>query len=212
MMADNQLSDESSILPSFEAGASYWNQRYKKQTTFWDLGEVSPPLKMYIDQLDDKHLSILIPGCGSAYEAAYLLEQGFTNITLIDIAPILVKELQNTFADNKHINILLGDFFELKDTFDLIIEQTFFCALPPAIRPDYAKKMVELLNTGGKLVGVLFNRLFEQEGPPFGGLQEEYRELFEPYFEFKHFDLCYNSYPKRAGTEYFIDFLKKQPR
>ena len=41
----------------------------------------------------DKTASILIPGCGNAYEAEYLLANGFKNITIIDIAPSLVAQL-----------------------------------------------------------------------------------------------------------------------
>jgi hypothetical protein len=51
-------------------------------------------LKKYIDTLKDKDIAILIPGCGNTYEAAYLLEQGFTNVTVIDIAPTLVKNIE----------------------------------------------------------------------------------------------------------------------
>jgi 2-keto-3-deoxy-6-phosphogluconate aldolase len=64
----------------------YWNNRYINNETGWDLRQVSPPLKAYFDQLENKNSSILIPGCGNAYEAIYLAEQGFTNITVIDIA------------------------------------------------------------------------------------------------------------------------------
>jgi methyl halide transferase len=72
----------------------FWNAQYLSEKIGWDLGEVSPPLKNYIDQLTDKNISILIPGCGNTYEAEYLLQQGFTNITVIDIAPALVEKLQ----------------------------------------------------------------------------------------------------------------------
>jgi hypothetical protein len=48
----------------------------RSNETGWDLGQVSPPLKAYIDQLTDKNLRILIPGCGNSYEAEYLLEKG----------------------------------------------------------------------------------------------------------------------------------------
>lgn len=65
----------------------YWNKQYTSNTTGWDLGKVSPPIKEYIDTLEDKNTSILIPGCGNTYEAEYLLEKGFTNVTVIDIAP-----------------------------------------------------------------------------------------------------------------------------
>lgn len=182
----------------------YWNDRYHACETAWDLGEVSPPLKAYIDQLSSKDLAILIPGCGNSYEAAYLLQQGFTNVTLIDIAPSLVETLQQKFAGNPSVKVVLGDFFEHQGQYDLILEQTFFCALAPALRQAYADKMFELLNPGAKLVGVLFDREFEQHGPPFGGSRSNYRPIFEQKFEFKVFDDCYNSFHKRSGSELFF--------
>jgi len=30
---------------------NFWDQRYQTNDTAWDLGEVSPPLKQYIDSL-----------------------------------------------------------------------------------------------------------------------------------------------------------------
>jgi 16S rRNA A1518/A1519 N6-dimethyltransferase RsmA/KsgA/DIM1 with predicted DNA glycosylase/AP lyase activity len=52
----------------------------------------------------------LIPGCGNTYEAEYLLQEGFTNITVIDIAPTLVESLKQKFADNSSIKIIQADF------------------------------------------------------------------------------------------------------
>jgi SAM-dependent methyltransferase len=94
----------------------FWNTRYELNETGWDLGAPSPPLKAYIDQLTDKNISILIPGCGNTYEAEYLLENGFTNVTVIDIAPLLVAQLKEKFKGNKHINIIHGDFFSARRT------------------------------------------------------------------------------------------------
>ena len=76
-----------------ELDASYWSNRFEQEDTPWDIGFVSTPIKEYIDQLTDKNISILIPGCGNCYEAGYLLQNGFNNITLIDISPTLTKRL-----------------------------------------------------------------------------------------------------------------------
>ena len=189
---------------------TYWNSQYNAGSTGWDLGEVSPPLKAYINQLNNKNLRILIPGCGNTYEAEYLLLQGFTNITVIDIAPMLIAQLQQKFASRPGIKIILGDFFNHTGEYDLVLEQTFFCALNPLLRKDYVAKMYELLGANGKLVGVLFNREFEEPGPPFGGYQSQYRRLFEEHFNFITFEPCNNSFVKRAGSELFINLQKKQ--
>jgi len=186
----------------------YWDAQYKTNATGWDLGKVSPPIKEYIDTLENKNISILIPGCGNSHEAEYLLSQGFTNITIIDIAPTLVENLKEKFKNYPNIKIVLGDFFEHKGQYDLVIEQTFFCALPPKMREKYVVEMHKILKEKGLLVGLLFNKTFES-GPPFGGSQAEYEPLFKDYFEFLKFDICYNSIKPRANSELFIEFLKK---
>ena len=188
---------------------SYWNGRYENNDTGWDIGFISPPLKEYINQLPNKQIAILIPGCGNAYEAEYLLQQGFTNITVIDIAPVAIEALRlklNAFEGNQ-LRIIEGDFFNLDESFDLIIEQTFFCALQPALRNIYADKMYSLLNKGGKLAGLLFNRPFDA-GPPFGGNIEEYLLLFGSKYITQLMEPCYNSIAPRAGSELFF-ILKK---
>jgi methyl halide transferase len=42
--------------------AAYWQNRYEQQATGWDIGEISRPLKHFIDGLSDRSLSILVPG------------------------------------------------------------------------------------------------------------------------------------------------------
>lgn len=199
--------DNTSGIPSLDE--TYWNSQYNANTTGWDLGQVSPPLKAYIDQLTNNDLRILIPGCGNTYEAAYLLQQGFTNVTVIDIAPALVALLKEKYKGNPHIKIILGDFFEHKGEYDLILEQTFFCALNPALRKGYIAQMHALLAPNGKLAGLLFNREFEQQGPPFGGSKDQYEPMFERHFNFKIFESCNNSFTKREGVELFIVLVKK---
>lgn len=193
-----------------QLGENYWSSLYENNDTGWDAKQITPPLKEYIDQLTDKNLSILIPGCGNSHEAAYLLQQGFTNITLIDISSVLCTRLEQLFQLNlnKEIKIVCANFFELEGQFDLILEQTFFCALDPSLRESYVGKMHQLLKPGGKLVGVLFNRSFE-DNPPFGGDATEYRQLFEPFFEIVIMETCYNSIDKRKGAELFIHFRNK---
>ncbi len=187
---------------------TYWENRYAGHQTGWDLGQCAPPLQAYIDQLDNKELSVLIPGCGRAYEASYLLAKGFTNITLVDIAENLVAQLQQQF-EHTPIQVLKADFFSLEGRFDLILEQTFFCAIRPEQRKTYVNKVAELLKPQGKLVGLLFDRQFEADGPPFGGSVAEYEELFREKFSLRKLEKAYNSIKPRQNAEVFINFIKK---
>lgn len=187
---------------------NYWDSQYQAGKTGWDLGMVSPPIKKYFDQVEDKNLSILIPGGGNSYEAEYLLLKGFTDITVVDIAPSLVEKLQEKFSGKSEIKILLGDFFEHQGAYDIIVEQTFFCALPPKMRPQYVLKMHQLLKQDALLVGLLFNRTFEG-GPPFSGDINEYETLFSPYFHLQHLATAPNSVTPRALSELWIEFKKR---
>jgi copper chaperone CopZ len=186
---------------------AYWDAQYKAKATGWDLGIVSPPIQEFVDSIQDKNSAILIPGGGNSYEAEYLLQQGFTNITVIDIAPTLIVILKQKFVNHPNINIILGDFFEHHGEYDWIIEQTFFCALPPKMRPKYVWKMHQLLTPKGKIVGLLFNRDFE-EGPPFGGNKVEYINLFSGAFTIDKMEVCSNSVAPRANSELFIELEK----
>ncbi len=188
--------------------SKYWNDRYLQEQTGWDMGMVSPPLKAYADQLSNKELRILIPGGGNSYEAEYLWNQGFKHVTVLDIAPIVIARLRSRLAGTG-IQLLEGDFFQHKGQYDIILEQTFFCALDPVLRPDYVRHMLTLLAPGGHLAGVMFNKIFERPGPPFGGTAEEYRHLFSPDYQIKTLEPCYNSHPARQGTEVFINFIPK---
>ncbi len=100
----------------------YWDTRWENQETAWDVGYASPAITDYIDEIKDKNISILIPGCGNAYEAEYLLKNGFQNIALIDIAPKAVEILQSKFRNDPQIKVILGDFFEHKGEYDLMLE------------------------------------------------------------------------------------------
>lgn len=183
--------------------SSYWQNRYEQNQTGWDVGEITTPLKEYFDQLKDKNIRILIPGAGNAYEAEYLHRSGFTNVFVIDIATAPLQNITDRYPDFPKEHLIHGDFFDHNDSYDLIVEQTFFCALDPSLRKRYAEKMASLLNKDGKLVGLLFDRDFEG-GPPFGGCAAEYKGYFEELFRFKVFESSRNSIHPRKNTELFM--------
>ncbi|MFD1552782.1 methyltransferase domain-containing protein [Putridiphycobacter roseus] len=186
----------------------FWENRWENNQIGWDLGEVSPPIKAFIDQLNNKKSFILVPGCGNAYEAEYLFENGFQNTYIVEIADAAIQSFKKRYPQFPAAHIIHGDFFDLDRKFDLIIEQTFFCAIPPAQRLDYVKKVKSILNPKGKLVGLLFNRFFVK-GPPYGGTVAEYESYFEKDFEIQIMEPAKNSIEPRDGSELFIKLQLK---
>ena len=181
----------------------YWNKRYLDESTGWDLGEISPPIRAYVDQLEDKELKILIPGAGNAHEVSYLHNLGFTNVHVLDFAPLAIQTFLEKNPDFPASHAHVADFFEFNDSFDLIIEQTLFCAIDPNLRSKYAEKSASLLRKGGMLIGLLFNQEFDG-GPPFGGTKSEYIDNFKPFYDKLSMEECYNSIEPRQGSELFI--------
>ena len=191
-----------------DLSATSWDNRYKTNDIGWDLGEVSSPLKAYFDQLEDKNLKILIAGAGNAYEAEYLFNNGFTNVFVVDLSKTALENLKKRVPNFSENQLLHQNFFDIENQFDLIIEQTFFCALDPNLRPDYALKMNELLVEKGKLVGLLFDAPLYKNRPPFGGSKQEYMGYFKSFFKLDIFEKCYNSVSSRKGKELFIKLIK----
>jgi methyl halide transferase len=203
---------------------NYWQARYENGDMGWDTGAITTPIKAYVDHLvavkAPSTLKVLIPGAGSGYEAAYLWQHGFHQVYVCDWADEAMERLKKNAPDFPHSHLLIGDFFQLNDKFDVIIEQTFFCAIDPAERPRYAEKAAKLLNCpadvpkthqdwAGTLAGVLFGKNFPFQGPPFGGTQEEYGQYFNSFFEIVTMEECYNSIKPRANAELWINLRKK---
>ncbi len=217
-MPEHRHTDVEPIIPVNPAEVSeYWSSRYRTGQMGWDLGGVSPPLKHCIDVWKSEAKegrAVLLPGCGNAYEANYLLDQEFQNVTVVDIAEPALESIRQRLSQQspehlKHIHLLHSDFFQVQGTFDLVLEQTFFCALNPSLRPEYARKMHSLLGPEGELAGVFFDAPMYDHRPPFGGSAEEYRDLLEPYFDFLTWESCQVSHPGRQGTELLFRIRKR---
>ena len=181
-----------------------WNNRYLDNDIGWDIGHASTPLKEYFDLLSDKNIKILIPGCGNSYEAEYLYDMGFKNVFLIDWAQKALDNFEKRTTDFPSEQLICGDFFKHQGQYDLIIEQTFFCAIDPSLREDYVVQMKKLLAKNGKLVGLLFNDKLYSNRPPFGGKKSNYEKLFCKHFKKVSMEKAYNSIPSRQGRELFI--------
>ena len=201
----NQMSKSHSL-------EKYWTDRYTEGRTGWDIGYPSRPLKEYIDQLTDKDIKILIPGAGNAYEAEYLINEGFNNVYVLDISKTPLQSLKSRVPSFPDKQLIQEDFFTHYGLYDLIFEQTFFCSFEPTLesRSNYGETMARLLKPHGKLVGLWFDiSLTPESKRPFGGTRQEYLDYLKPYFDIHTFEDCYNSIEPRQGTELFGIFSKR---
>lgn len=191
-----------------ESNPDFWSKKYQEENIGWNIGYASPPISEYLDQLTNKKQKILIPGAGNAYEAEYAFRNGFESTFVLDFAKEPLENLKKRLPNFPKEQCLHEDFFKHNGQYDLIIEQTFFCALSPTMRSKYVKHMHSLLKTKSKLIGLLFD-MDKNDGPPYGGSFAEYKNLFTPYFSIKQIEKCHNSISPRQGNELFVIFEKK---
>ncbi len=190
-------------------GKEYWQNRWKSEDTPWDIGYASPAIINFLVEKVDKQARILIPGCGNAYEAEALLKLGFTNVHIVDLSSSAIESFQKRVPSFPVNQIHCANFFDLNEQYDVVVEQTFFCALNPTMRGTYARKMNEILEDKGQLIGLLFNVPLNEDKPPFGGDKAEYKIVFSPYFNILEMDITSDSIKPRAGRELFICLEKK---
>lgn len=190
-------------MPNFEsrdpAAAEFWSERFSQHFTPWDCGGVPKALCRFVEQSERPYVT-LIPGCGSAYEVAYLSEAGW-DVTAIDFSPVAV-EAAHALLGRWSERVVQADFFDFAPVrpVDLIYERAFMCALPPAWRPKIVRRWAELLAPGSLLAGFFF---FDttQKGPPFGISPVELDALLAPFFERIADDAVADSLPVFAGKE-----------
>lgn len=159
----------------------FWETRYRDHVTPWDAGRVPQDLVAHAAKLSPG-ARILIPGCGSAYEALFLAERGF-DVVAIDFSPAAVEAAQKQLGRFGSA-AKLADFFAFDPgrPFDVIYERAFLCALPPKTWPGYPGRCAELLRAGGTIAGFWF---FSDtpRGPPFGTSEVALGALMHPHFE-----------------------------
>ncbi len=192
-----------------ELDKAYWSQRYRDGSTGWDIGYAAPQLMAFASEFD-KSSRILIPGCGHAWEAEVLHREGYTEVYIVDWSQEALDDFAARVPDFPQSHLICADFFGLKERYDLILEQTFYCALPPKRRDEYVLKMHELLFERGVLAGLLFDFPLTEDGPPFGGSKEEYETRFSPFFELDVLERSALSIEPRAGRELAFRFKKKE--
>lgn len=190
-------------MPSFAsrdpAAAEFWSERFAQQFTPWDRGGVPAALRQFVARSPRPYVT-LIPGCGTAYEVAFLSEAGW-DVTAIDFSPAAV-EAARTMLGRRSERVVEADFFNFVPSrpVELIYERAFLCALPRRLWPAVAARWATLLAPGGLLAGFFY---FDDapKGPPFGIDAAELETLLSPNFERLADDAVTDSVPVFAGKE-----------
>lgn len=197
-----------------DLSAQDWEKRYAEENTPWDLMGPTPEfMRLAEESFFPRKGKVLVPGGGRGHDAIFLAKRGL-KVDLVDFAP---SALQSALAEANQakvtINAYRRDFFELpesgyhQNSYDLFLEYTFYCAIDPSLRSNYARAAAKLLKPGGILLGLFFPLQTDKPGPPFQVSREEIEKLFSPYFELR-FELPERSIKPRAMREIVGIFRK----
>jgi SAM-dependent methyltransferase len=150
----------------------------------------------------------LIPGCGSAYELAFLAGAGWDAMA-IDFSPAAVaqgKAIAGEYAER----VVEADFFEWRPArpLQLIYERAFLCAMPRAMWPQVVTRWASLLAPGALLAGYFFFG-DAPKGPPFGIAREQLDELLRADFECIADDAVSDSLPVFVGKERWMIWRRR---
>jgi methyl halide transferase len=189
-----------------------WQGHYESNDLGWDLGQVAPP---FVKLWEEEKLTVgkaLVPGCGRGHEVIFLAENGF-EVTAIDFSKGAVTYLERALEERSLSGrVLYQDFFGLDnshdDVYDLVLEQTFFCAIAPRQRVDYALNVARILKPGGMLVG-LFYHTNKEGGPPYNTTPEDIEVNFAKNFKIQELYKTTLSAEQRKDKEWLGILIKK---
>lgn len=77
----------------------------------------------------------------------------------LDLSPTAIKSCREGTVGISNLKFIEGDFFVPSQgvgKFDLIFDHTFFCAIKPELRPQWARQMTNLLNPSGFLLTLIY--------------------------------------------------------
>ena len=189
-----------------------WQGHYESDDLGWDLGQVAPP---FVKLWEEEKLPVgkaLVPGCGRGHEVIFLAENGF-EVTAIDFSKGAVTYLERALKERSLSGrVLHQDFFGLDNShdgiYDLVLEQTFFCAIAPRQRQDYVRNVTRILKPGGMLVG-LFYHTDKEGGPPYNTTRADITVNFAKNFEILELHKTTLSAEQRKDKEWLGILVKK---
>ncbi|PVV04538.1 hypothetical protein BB560_000960 [Smittium megazygosporum] len=208
--------------------SAWWQERWEKEETFWDVGACSPAL---IELIEDDKFDVgsgpgLVPGCGRGYDVIYFAQCGHDTYGL-DVSESAMK-LASEYAESyigkgspilDKVHWLADDFFNFNEGtkaifpnygFQFAYDYTFLCALEPSLRESWALQYSKLIKQGGFLITLMFPLKYNNVGPPPYVLSEElYHTLLDPHFELVHINRNPKKSPSRDLDMYMAVWKRK---
>jgi SAM-dependent methyltransferase len=186
-----------------------WEELWSKDIYPWDRGQAHQDLVDLVESgLLDTTIQggrALVPGCGKGHDVYLFAGRGAQEAVGLDISATAtgICQQEATLRGVANATFVAGDFFtaELGEAFSVVYDYTFFCAIDPALRADWGKRMQQLVKPGGVLVCLVFP-LDETRttGPPYPVTMDAYTQVLQG-FQLELDQPCTHSFADRVGHE-----------
>lgn len=187
--------------------STYWENVYQTDgNPSWNLMEPAKALKEMLPKLKLPKSRILVMGGGEGHDAALFAEAGHL-VTCVDFSKVAIENGKKKYQGLTNLTFIQQDIFTLDHTwdhsFDLVVEHTCFCAIPPSQRKKLVDTYARVLHDQGQLMGVFFAML-KRAGPPFGSSELEIKTHLEKKFQILVWQRYRKSAPRREGRELYL--------
>lgn len=181
----------------------FWESCWQQNRIGFHMPHVHPYLKEFVSELNlEAGEPILVPLCGKSLDMIYLGQQGFEVLGV----ELSLQAVEAFFRENRFdaesstegafrrfcggpFEILCGDFFELEPgriPVRAVYDRGSLVAMPPEMRPRYARHLTELLCAGSRVLLISYDYDPSQmEGPPFGVSDTEIATLYGDAFRIR---------------------------
>ncbi len=180
---------------------AFWQERWAQGQLGFHLERVNPRLQKHWPGLARASGEpVFVPLCGKSLDMGWLAQRGHP-VTGVELSGIAVKAFFEAYGHPPvvtdagafreyraaGVRLLQGDFFDLHAA-DLpgvasVYDRASLIALPPAMRPGYARHLASLLATGTRMLLVTLEYdQREMQGPPFAVHRDEVELLFSESF------------------------------
>lgn len=185
----------------------FWSDIYQAEANpGWNLNDAAEAFKDMLPRLKLPKSRILVLGCGEGHDAALFARAGHV-VTAVDFSKAALERARAKYGDMENITFYESDIFllpnEWNHSFDVVVEHTCYCAIPPEQRNELVRLYRRMLHEEGQLMGVFFT-MEKRSGPPFGATEWEIRKRTSEHFQYLFWGRLHNSLPSRMGLELFV--------
>lgn len=186
--------------------AYFWQKKWQIKDIGFHQAHVNPLLVKYFNTLYlGKKSRVFLPLCGKTLDIAWLLSQGCRVVGVelskiavdelfieLDMQPQIIKSGRLIRYSAKHIDIFLGDIFNVSaailGSVDAIYDRAALVALPKNIRQQYTGHLMQITNRAQQLVICFEYDQSLMEGPPFSIAAEEIHQHYADNYNVRLLD------------------------